>query len=225
MIAYDQDGEPFAPPERAKGWRVTFSNRRGHPTVLAGEDGTPLIAPLEVEPDELREVLEELGLAKPGRYRLAPVDEYGRVCGERFAYWTLAGAGGAGAAAQSDPALRAALEANTAMCGTMGTVMQSLAAQLTAAMEGSAKASSLRARHAVVEETALVPMKKGDQGEDEDKARHVVDWTPVLAELAPMLGQLGKYAAMAAMRRVASPVAETAAGAAAAAGAAPAAAP
>ncbi len=77
-LAYDVEGDRFEVPALATGWRVRrFRNigARGAPEVVFGDDGRPLVLPVDAGIDEFRGAVA----AVPGRYRLDPVDTHGRA--------------------------------------------------------------------------------------------------------------------------------------------------
>jgi hypothetical protein len=76
-LAYDAEGDRFEVPAHVTGWRVRrFRNvgARGAPEVVFGDDGRPLVLPVDAGIDEFRATVAGV----PGRYRLDPVDTSGR---------------------------------------------------------------------------------------------------------------------------------------------------
>ena len=74
-LAFNANGEPFAVPETATGWRVRrLRGGRGAPELVYGRDGRPLTLGIEAGMDELRDAVEV-----SGRYRLDAIDDEGKV--------------------------------------------------------------------------------------------------------------------------------------------------
>lgn len=81
-VAFNLNGEPFAVPPEATGWKVRRTRPKGPPEVVYGLDGAPLVLPLEADLQDLR---REARL--PGRYRLDAIDDRQQVIeGAQVAY-------------------------------------------------------------------------------------------------------------------------------------------
>ena len=77
-LACDQNGDPIALPANASTWRVRrFRNPglRGAPENCLDRDGNPLRISTDATFAEFRQVVDGV----PGRYRLDPLDDAGRV--------------------------------------------------------------------------------------------------------------------------------------------------
>lgn len=72
-LAWNEAGDPVAPPDGAVGFRVRRATG-GKPTLIYAEDGAPLRVPLACTVSELAQLVDE-----PGRYRLDFVDADGRL--------------------------------------------------------------------------------------------------------------------------------------------------
>jgi hypothetical protein len=193
-IANDPEGNPITLPPNAVGWRVRRQPKRGRPeSPIAGHDGTPLVVPLDVGPDDLTEVLAELGEAEAGRYRLDPVDDLGRLVGVAFAVWELRVAVKRSGPADLQAALMCALESNERMAKTLADAMGQIASQCAAMMDASARAAALRVQSGA---SGLPDDADGEPSEPAPPpTQHVVDWTPLIQGVAPVLERLGGLAA------------------------------
>jgi hypothetical protein len=193
-IANDPEGNPIVLPSNTAGWRIRRCPKRGRPeSPIAGHDGTPLLVPLDVDPDELTGLLAELGEAEAGRYRLDPVDDVGRLVGAAFAVWELRVSVKAAGPADLQEALMASLASNERMVKTMADAMTNIAGAFTTVVEASARANVLRVQNGV-----SVEPDSTDEDTGEPKApptQHVVDWTPLIQGIAPVLERLGGLAA------------------------------
>jgi hypothetical protein len=69
-LAFNLNGEAFAVPPEATGWRVRRMRAKGAPEVVYAREGQPLVLPIGAEIDDLR---AEVDVA--GRYRLDLVDQ------------------------------------------------------------------------------------------------------------------------------------------------------
>jgi hypothetical protein len=141
-LAYDAEGDRFEVPANAAGWRVRrfrTVGARGAPEVVFGDDGRPLVLPVDAGIDEFRGAVA----AVPGRYRLDPVDPNGRVIEKVAAAYLQLGdglrAGGVPAAApqSGDAMLGEVVRANAEMVKVIaekfGGVMEAAAVLLRAA--------------------------------------------------------------------------------------------
>jgi len=142
-LAYDVEGDRFEVPALATGWRVRrFRNigARGAPEVVFGDDGRPLVLPVDAGIDEFRGAVA--GAA--GRYRLDPVDTNGRVVDKVPAAYlqfgdALRAAGGSVATSTpgTDAMLGEVVRANAEMVKVIaekfGSVMEAAATLLKAA--------------------------------------------------------------------------------------------
>lgn len=73
-LAFNANGEPFAVPETATGWRVRrLRGGRGAPELVYGREGRPLTLGIEAGIDELRDAVDV-----SGRYRLDAIDDDGK---------------------------------------------------------------------------------------------------------------------------------------------------
>jgi hypothetical protein len=70
-LAFNVNGEPFALPQSASGWRVRRMKAKGTAELIYGSDGVPLVLALDADIEDLRREVRGM----PGRYRLDPVDE------------------------------------------------------------------------------------------------------------------------------------------------------
>jgi hypothetical protein len=76
-LAYDAEGDRFEVPAHVTGWRVRrFRNvgARGAPEVVFGDDGRPLMVPVDANIDDFRIAVGGV----PGRYRLDPLEASGK---------------------------------------------------------------------------------------------------------------------------------------------------
>lgn len=74
-LAFNANGEPFAVPETASGWRVRrLRGGRGAPELVYAREGGPLVLGMDAGIDELREAVD-----MSGRYRLDAVDDDGKA--------------------------------------------------------------------------------------------------------------------------------------------------
>jgi hypothetical protein len=76
-LAYDAEGDRFEVPAHVTGWRVRrFRNvgARGAPEVVFGDDGRPLVVPVDANIDDFRLAVGGV----PGRYRLDPLEASGK---------------------------------------------------------------------------------------------------------------------------------------------------
>lgn len=143
-LAYDTNGDRFEVPAQVTGWRVRrFRNvgARGAPEVVFGEDGRPLVLPVEASIEDFRAQVE----AAPGRYRLDPVDGNGRGVDKLPAAYLQLGDGNRAAAASggssppisSDAMLGEVVRANAEMVKVIAEkfsgVMEAAATLLKAA--------------------------------------------------------------------------------------------
>ena len=81
-VAFNLNGEPFAVPPTATGWKVRRMRPKGPPEVVYGLDGAPLVLPLDADLQDLR---REARI--PGRYRLDALDDRQQVIdGAQVAY-------------------------------------------------------------------------------------------------------------------------------------------
>jgi len=140
-LAFNINGERFDLPASASFWRVRRfkASGRGTPEVVFGDDGLPLIIPIDTEIGEFRTLVRNAA----GRYRLDPVDENHKTCEDGTgAYLQLSDepssreAGGS-RRSEGDELLREIVRANSEMVKTIAekfaTVMDSAATLLRAA--------------------------------------------------------------------------------------------
>ncbi len=73
QLAYNYKGQRFAPPSEAMFWRVRRirDGQRGQLDIVRGNDGRPLIVPIDIGIDAFRATVGD----QPGRYRLDALDE------------------------------------------------------------------------------------------------------------------------------------------------------
>jgi len=142
-LAFNINGERFDLPASASCWRVRRfkASGRGTPEVVFGDDGLPLIIPIDTEIGEFRTQVRNV----PGRYRLDAVDEDQKTCEDGTgAYIQLSdevssGSSDAAGSARSegDELLREIVRANADMVKVIAekfaTVMDSAATLLRAA--------------------------------------------------------------------------------------------
>lgn len=141
-LAFNINGERFDLPASASFWRVRRfkASGRGTPEVVYGDDGLPLIIPIDSAIDEFRKVVHGVH----GRYRLDPVDENHKGCEDSTAaYLQLSAEPSSAPSAEGatrsagDDLLREIVQANSEMVKTIAekfaTVMDSAATLLRAA--------------------------------------------------------------------------------------------
>lgn len=140
-LAFNINGERFDLPASASFWRVRRfkASGRGTPEVVFGDDGLPLIIPIDTEIGEFRTLVRNAA----GRYRLDPVDENHKACEDGTgAYLQLSddsssGDAGGSRRSEGDELLREIVRANSEMVKTIAekfaTVMDSAATLLRAA--------------------------------------------------------------------------------------------
>ena len=140
-LAFNINGERFDLPASASCWRVRRfkASGRGTPEVVFGDDGLPLIIPIDTEIGEFRTLVRNA----PGRYRLDTVDENHKSCEDGTgAYLQLSDEPGSTDGSSSrrgsgDELLREVVHANADMVKVIAekfaTVMDSAATLLRAA--------------------------------------------------------------------------------------------
>lgn len=203
-LAYDADGDRFEVPAMAAGWRVRrFRNAgaRGAPEVVFGEDGRPLVLPIEAGIDELRGAVAGV----PGRYRLDPVDPNGRAVEKvpaaylQFGDATRSpGVGPAGAVSAADPMLGEVVRANADMVKVIAEkfagVMEAAATLLKAA-----DGAGLPARPPVAPlDAARNGGAHDDDDETEPEARPRNATAEVLESISSVMDSARPYATLAA---------------------------
>jgi hypothetical protein len=184
-LAWGQNGEPIELPADAAGWRVRRHRLgdRGGPPEMVYHRGRPMILPLTATADDL---LSQVG-AKPGRYRLDPVDELGRAVKATAAYAVIEPGQTAGptelAPVEPDVSgrLLATLEQVTR---TQAEVMTAMIAQLSQVLTAAGGLLVPAARHRngiieIVQPTAPV-----------DGVPPTTDWAALASALGPMLPQI-----------------------------------
>lgn len=80
-LAYNLNGDRFTPPASAKYWRPKRMQPKGPPATVY-KDGIPARAPIDADIELLRNAVDGV----PGRYRLDPVDDEGRLVEGPAAY-------------------------------------------------------------------------------------------------------------------------------------------
>ncbi|HWO21288.1 MAG TPA: hypothetical protein VNO30_21120 [Kofleriaceae bacterium] len=73
-LAFDARGDYFEVPPAVTGWRVRRMKPRGAPVLVYGREGRPLTVPIESGMEDLR-----TAVGMPGRYRLEPIDDGGKI--------------------------------------------------------------------------------------------------------------------------------------------------
>jgi hypothetical protein len=73
-LAYNINGEPFEPDEKAAAWRARRMRPKGPSELMYGPDGKPAALPIDAELDDLRRLVDQ-----SGRYRLDQIDESGKA--------------------------------------------------------------------------------------------------------------------------------------------------
>ena len=171
-LAYDANGDRFEVPGHVAGWRVRrFRNvgARGGPEIVFGEDGRPMVLPVETPIEEFR--AQVAGVA--GRYRLDPVDGNGRAVDKvPVAYLQLseapkaaAVAAATAASASTDAMLGEVVRANAEMVKVMAERFSSVM-EAAAVLLKAADGAGLPAR-TPAEETRNAA--SGGQEEDDDQ--------------------------------------------------------
>ena len=184
-LAWGQSGEPIELPADAVGWRVRrhrLGDRGGPPEVVYSR-GRPLVMPLTASADDL---IAQVG-AKPGRYRLDPVDEGGRIVKGTAAFAVIepgqAVAPVEATAVEPDVSVRllASLEQLTrTQAEVMTAMIGQLAQVLTAA--GGLLVPAARHRNGIVEIVQPQPTTDGTPP--------TTDWAALAAAIGQMLPQI-----------------------------------
>jgi hypothetical protein len=73
-LAFDARGDYFEVPPAVTAWRVRRMKPRGAPVLVYGREGRPLTVPVESDVEDLR-----AAVGTPGRYRLEPIDNDGKI--------------------------------------------------------------------------------------------------------------------------------------------------
>ncbi len=224
-LAFNINGERFDLPANASCWRVRRfkASGRGTPEVIFGDDGLPLIIPIETEIGEFRSLVANV----PGRYRLDPLDDNQKACeGGIAAYIQLSGGPAAGQDASHqgggssahDDLLRELVRANTEMVKTIAekfaTVMDSAATLLRAA-DGAgmpAREPTLPSEPvAALRNAGPAPVEEEENDDDDEpepqgnQLRQVLE--TMAAQALPLLTQYFYSKMMAVSREQAPPVA------------------
>ena len=177
-LAFNINGERFDLPASASCWRVRRfkASGRGTPEVVFGDDGLPLIIPIDTEIGEFRTLVRNV----PGRYRLDAVDENQKNCEDGTgAYLQLSDEAGSKDGSSSrrgdgDELLREVVHANADMVKVIAekfaTVMDSAATLLRAADGAgmpSREAPVVPLQLASAWRNAEPPAKRDDDDEDD----------------------------------------------------------
>jgi hypothetical protein len=73
-LAFNINGEPFEPDERADAYRVRRMRLKGPSELVYGPDGKPAALPIDADLDDLRRLVDQ-----SGRYRLDQIDALGKA--------------------------------------------------------------------------------------------------------------------------------------------------
>ncbi len=194
-LAYDAEGDRFEVPANAAGWRVRrFRNvgARGAPEVVFGDDGRPLVLPVDAGIDEFRGAVA----AVPGRYRLDPVDTHGRAIEKVPAAYLqfgdaqrVANGGAAVSTPGTDAMLGEVVRANAEMVKVIaekfGSVMEAAATLLKAADGAGLPA---RKPHEPLRNAGGEGEDEGDdQEEDDDEEEGEPGFGEFLGQIMPLV--------------------------------------
>jgi hypothetical protein len=171
-LAYDTEGDRFEVPAHVTGWRVRrFRNvgARGAPEVVFGDDGRPLVVPVDANVDEFRAAVGGV----PGRYRLDPLEASGKTADKvpvaylQFSDPARPTAGSAVAAPTSDSMLAEIVRANAEMVKVIAerfSGVMDAAASLLRAADGA----GLPARTPAALRNAGIELE-GDEDDEDDE--------------------------------------------------------
>jgi hypothetical protein len=184
-VAYNQQGEPFAVPPSATGWRVRRSRQKGPPEVVYGLDGAPLVLPLDADLQDLR---REARI--PGRYRLEAIDDRQQVIeGAQVAYLYVH-EDHAAAEAGTEPRRPAPLESALIEAMRLNTSLaQSVISQFPAMMDSAAGLLRAADGAGLPSRMPLAPtLDEEDEEEDEREApSQPSDLASMVAQAMPPL--------------------------------------
>ena len=185
-LSFNLQGERFEPPAQIAFWRVRRlkPGGRGVPDVVFGNDGLPLLLPVEADVAELRRLVR----SAPGRYRLDAVDVDQQALEGPAAYVQIEEPLEAGPAAEvvteDRELLKAVINANTEIARLMAekfaSVMESAATLLRAA-----DGAGMPQRDPIpIEAEVIVPAPR--EPTEDSQLAHVLEST--LAKAMPLLG-------------------------------------
>lgn len=184
-LAFNLQGERFEPPTQIAFWRVRRlkPGGRGVPDVVFGNDGLPLLLPVEADVAELRRLVRDV----PGRYRLDAVDVDQQALESSAAYVQieepLEAAASREVVTEDRELLKAVISANTEIARLMAekfaSVMESAATLLRAA-----DGAGMPQRDPIpIEAEIITPAREPDE---DGQLAHVLEST--LAKAMPLLG-------------------------------------
>jgi hypothetical protein len=201
-VAYNQQGEPFAVPPSATGWRVRRSRQKGPPEVVYGLDGAPLVLPLDADLQDLR---REARI--PGRYRLEAIDDRQQVIDGAQVAYLYVHEDHAAAEAGTEPRRPAPLESALIEAMRLNTSLaQSVISQFPAMMDSAAGLLRAADGAGLPSRMPLAPTLE-EEDEEDDEPEAPSDLASMVAQAMPPLMAFLTSRSAAAASSASAPVA------------------